>query len=559
MALSTLVTVAQLAFVVVIGLYFWSLLKGQRGTRAAVGREGRRELVRLRALRGVALTVPLAEKTRPAAFTDIVGQDDGIRALRAALCGPNPQHVLLYGPPGVGKTAAARLVLDEAKRTPGSPFRPEARLVELDATVARFDERGIADPLIGSVHDPIYQGAGPLGLAGIPQPKAGAVTKAHGGVLFIDEIGELHPSQLNRLLKVLEDRRVQFESAYYSRDDENVPPHIHDIFEHGLPADFRLIGATTRQPEEIPSAIRSRCLEIFFAPLTDAQVDQIARRAAAHIPIEVDEGAIRVVRRYCQNGRDAVNLIQIAAGLAQADGAARIRAADAQWVADAGQYVPRPEVRRRKNPEVGSVYGLAVYGPNLGAVMEVEAVAVPAPPGRGRITVTGVIEEEELGARDRKLRRRSMARNAAENVLTALRGISGPDPQDFDIHINFPGGTPVDGPSAGAAMAVAVYSAVTGHAVRHTLAVTGEVSIRGGIRPVGGIAAKVRAAGRAGLGTVVIPCENEESLPGEVGGLEVLSVDTISELIAIACKESVALTPARGGEPASILSASPQG
>lgn len=154
MALSTLVTVAQLAFVVVIGLYFWSLLKGQRGTRAAVGREGRRELVRLRALRGVALTVPLAEKTRPAAFTDIVGQDDGIRALRAALCGPNPQHVLLYGPPGVGKTAAARLVLDEAKRTPGSPFRPEARLVELDATVARFDERGIAEPIHQEVHIP---------------------------------------------------------------------------------------------------------------------------------------------------------------------------------------------------------------------------------------------------------------------------------------------------------------------------------------------------------------------------------------------------------------------
>ena len=72
---------------------------------------------------------------------------------------------------GVGKTAAARLVLEEAKRNPKSPFRTNATFIELDATTARFDERGIADPLIGSVHDPIYQGAGAMGQAGIPQPK----------------------------------------------------------------------------------------------------------------------------------------------------------------------------------------------------------------------------------------------------------------------------------------------------------------------------------------------------------------------------------------------------
>ena len=92
----------------------------------------------------------------------------------------------------MGKTAAARVVLQEAKKNPTSPFKSEAKFTEIDATTARFDERGIADPLIGSVHDPIYQGAGSMGVAGIPQPKPGAVTKAHGGILFIDEIGELH-------------------------------------------------------------------------------------------------------------------------------------------------------------------------------------------------------------------------------------------------------------------------------------------------------------------------------------------------------------------------------
>ena len=121
-------------------------------------------------MREISLTEPLSEKTRPTKFEDIIGQEEGIKALKAALCGPNPQHVILYGPPGVGKTCAARLVLEEAKRNIHSPFRQDAKFVEMDATSVRFDERSIADPLIGSVHDPIYQGAGPLGIAGIPQP-----------------------------------------------------------------------------------------------------------------------------------------------------------------------------------------------------------------------------------------------------------------------------------------------------------------------------------------------------------------------------------------------------
>ena len=186
-----IVTLIQFFFAIVIGLYFLNLLRTQQSTRSAVEKESRKELDKLRKLRATSLSEPLSEKTRPTNFAEIVGQEEGLKALRAALCGPNPQHVIIYGPPGVGKTAAARVVLDEAKKNTVSPFASDAKFVEIDATTARFDERGIADPLIGSVHDPIYQGAGAMGMAGIPQPKAGAVTKAHGGVLFIDEIGEL--------------------------------------------------------------------------------------------------------------------------------------------------------------------------------------------------------------------------------------------------------------------------------------------------------------------------------------------------------------------------------
>lgn len=519
-------------FAAVIGLYFFNLMRAQQVNRSAIERESRKEMERLRRLRAISLTEPLAEKTRPARFEEIVGQEEGIRALRAALCGPNPQHVIIYGPPGVGKTAAARLVLEEAKRNPLSPFKADARFVEVDATASRFDDRGIADPLLGSVHDPIYQGAGPLGIAGIPQPKPGAVTKAHGGILFIDELGELHPVQLNRLLKVLEDRRVFFESAYYSSEDTNIPPHIHDIFQNGLPADFRLVGATTRQPEEIPPAIRSRCLEVFFKPLTPEDVGRIARNAAAKVGLPVDEAAVQVVQRYATNGREAVNMVQVAAGLVISEGRQRITATDLEWVVNNGQYSPRPHVPIRGEPAVGLVYGLAVWGPNAGMVIEVEATATSAAgSGTGRLTVTGVTEEEELGGPGHTLRRKSLAKSSVEVLQTVLEHEFGVRVRDFDVHINFPGGAPVDGPSAGAAMALAAYSAVTGRPVRPAVAVTGELSVRGLIRPVGGIVPKVEAARRSGIRTVFIPRENHLEILRTLPGIEVVPVEHLREVI----------------------------
>jgi len=199
---TVVIMLIQLFFTVVIGLYFFNALKGQQNSKVVINKENAKEIENLRKLKSISLTEPLTEKSRPSNFVDIIGQEKGIKVLKAAICGPNPQHVIIYGPPGVGKTAAARLVLEEAKLINSSPFKSSSSFIEIDATTIRFDERGIADPLIGSVHDPIYQGAGPLGIAGVPQPKPGAVTKAHGGILFIDEIGELHNIEMNKLLKV---------------------------------------------------------------------------------------------------------------------------------------------------------------------------------------------------------------------------------------------------------------------------------------------------------------------------------------------------------------------
>ena len=136
--------------------------------------------------------------------------------------------------------------------------------------------------------------------------------------------------------------------------------------------------------------------------------------------------------------------------------------------------------------------------------MEIEAVA---PARTGKITITGIVEEEEMGADARRIKRKSTARSSWENVMTLLHSM-GYETDTHDIHINFPGGTPVDGPSAGVAMAVAAASALTGLPVDGHVAVTGEVSVRGLVKPVGGVPSKVEAAEHAGISTVLIPFDN---------------------------------------------------
>jgi Lon-like ATP-dependent protease len=517
----------QLFFGIVIGLYFWNLLRNQRSQKVSIDKESKKEMEQLRKLRRISLSEPLAEKVRPSRFDEIIGQADGIRSLKAALCGPNPQHVIIYGAPGVGKTAAARLVLEEAKKNAQSPFQPTAVFVELDATTARFDERGIADPLIGSVHDPIYQGAGAMGQAGIPQPKQGAVTNAHGGVLFIDEIGELHNIQMNKLLKVLEDRKVYLESAYYNEENSQIPSHIHDIFKNGLPADFRMIGATTRMPDEIPPAIRSRCLEVFFRELEAGEIIKIATRAVEKINFSADEKGIELLAKYARNGREAVNTIQIAAGLAMTENREDISKADIEWVIQSSQLSPRPQKKIHEQPKVGLVNGLAVYGPNTGALLEIEVSVIPAEE-KGSINITGIVEEESIGNQAKSIRRKSLAKGSVENVLTVLRQM-GVHAAAYDIHINFPGGGPVDGPSAGVAIATGVYSAIQGVKVDNTVAMTGEIGIHGLVKPVGGVFAKVMAAKLAGAKRVLIPIENHQAILQEINDIEVIPISNLEE------------------------------
>ncbi|MCL2321760.1 MAG: ATP-dependent protease LonB [Oscillospiraceae bacterium] len=504
-----------------------------------VYRDNSKEMENLNRLKKISLTLPLTEVSRPSSLKDIIGQEMGTKALIAALCSPNPQHVIIYGPPGIGKTAAARLVLDYAKTLAHSPFKEYSKFVEIDATTIRFDDRGIADPLIGSVHDPIYQGAGSLGVSGVPQPKPGVVTKAHGGILFIDEIGELHPIVMNKLLKVLEDRKVFFESSYYNPNDSNTPQYVKDIFNNGLPADFRLVGATTRSPEELPPAIRSRCTEIFFRGLSASEICEIARGAAIKINYGVDDDAIYLVGEYCTNGRECINVIQLASGIAFSEGRRTINKEDIEWVIENGQYNARIERKINKEPKAGFVTGLAVYGNNNGTIMEIESVSKILGSFRGKLVVTGIVEEEEINFNNRKIKRKSMAKCSVENVMTVLSNIYNMDFRKIFLHVNFLGGVPVDGPSAGITIVVSIMSSLFNIPVKSEVAMTGEVSICGDVKPVGGVSAKIKAAIEAGAKEVIIPKDNYKETYSDIKECKIHAVSDIDEVLSICFGDNI--------------------
>ncbi len=540
--LETVMTWAQLIFSAAAGLYFLSMLKGRYSDKESIYKESTRELERLKKLNDIKLSEPLTEKTRPRSIYEIIGQEDGIKALRAALCGANPQHVLIYGPPGVGKTAASRVVLEEAKKRPESPFGKNAKFIETDATIMQFDERSIADPLIGSVHDPIYQGAGAYGPAGVPQPKEGAVSRAHGGILFIDEIGELHTLQMNKLLKVLEDRRVYFDSAYYSSSNREIPRHIHEMFRNGLPADFRLIGATTRSPEEIPPALRSRCTEIFFRPLSRRDVRQIAADAASKSDFAFDEDIFDLTAEYAQSGRDAVNIIQSAANIAKLENKTRAEMCDAEWVITNGKYRPRISDRVRIGSRVGCISALAVGNSGNGFILDIEVCAERVSDRRGSLNLTGAVSEEEIKTGTGKLRRKSSVAASADCAAAALNSLFGIDVSEYDIHISFPPSIPSDGSSAGAAIFCAVFSAIKGIPISGTLCITGELSLTGEIRAVGAASEKVFAAAEAGAEKIIIPsanmCDAFNTLRSKV-----IPVSRISEVVDILCGDTPNISP----------------
>jgi ATP-dependent Lon protease len=483
------------------------------------------KLEELEALSHRTLAASALQQLRPQRLSEIVGQEAAIKGLLSKISSPYPQHVILYGPPGVGKTTAARLALELAKTRPYTPFAKDAPFVETSGTTLRWDPRETTNPLLGSVHDPIYQGGRrEFAEAGIPEPKLGLVTRAHGGVLFIDEIGEIDPMLQTRLLKVLEDKRVRFESSYFDENAPNVPAYVRRLFKEGAPADFILIGATTRDPADIDPAIRSRCAEIFFQPLTQAQVVTIVQGAIKRLGANATRGVAKSIASYTIEGRKAVQIVADAYGQAlyrvdpkRNGGAVTITEDDVRVVVQTGRLVQHTLVKARAAREVGKSFGLGVHN-YLGSIIEIEAMAFPASqPGKGTIRFN-----DTAG---------TMAKDSVFNATSVLRAQTGIDVVDYDLHINVVGGGLIDGPSAGLAIFLALYSAITKTPLPQDVAITGELSIQGKIRAVGGVIEKLYAARQSGMRTLLLPKENAREVDASLSGIRIVPVASVNDAL----------------------------
>ena len=158
--------------------------------------------------------------------------------------------------------------------------------------------------------------------------------------------------------------------------------------------------------------------------------------------------------------------------------------------------------------------------------MEIEAVSFTAnEKGKGTIRFN-----ETAG---------SMAKDSVFNAAAVVRKITGEDLSNYDVHINIIGGGRIDGPSAGTAILIAIISAITNTPIRQNAALTGEISIQGKVKAVGGVFEKAYGAKQAGITTLVIPKENEQDIPKEHLGLNIVPVETAEEALQVLFEEPI--------------------
>ncbi len=235
--------------------------------------------------------------------------------------------------------------------------------------------------------------------------------------------------------------------------------------------------------------------------------------------VHLESGVAELISRYTTEGRKAVNLLADAYGLAvyekgNAD-AVTITKAHMTRAARVSRLALRDKPKD-ESPRIGRVYGLGVMG-YWGSTLEIEAAAFPADEkGKGTIRFN-----DTAG---------SMAKDSVAAAASVVRRLTGIRLTDYDLHINVVGGGNMDGPSAGVAITAAILSAIEEKPLRQDVAVTGEISLSGEVKPVGGIPEKIFGARQAGMKAVILPKKNHEDVPG-APGLTVCEAERMEEVM----------------------------
>ncbi len=449
-------------------------------------------------------------------------------AVRALVKKPKATILTFSGPPGVGKTSLAKSIARAMNRK-----------------FVRLSLGGVRDEAEIRGHRRTYIGAFPGQIVQMMK-KAGTMNP----VFLLDEVDKMSmdfrgdPSAA--LLEVLD------------------PEQNNTFLDHYLDVEYDLSHVmficTANVLHTVPQALRDRMEVMQLAGYTEQEKVEIAKRFLAPKAIEgtgltkdnvsfLDEAFQAIIQRYTREAgvrnleREISSICRKMARKVVVEGKEFREEITAEKVTEyLGVPRFRPTLAEEKN-EIGIATGLA-WTEVGGEILVTEATLMP---GKGRLTLTGklgdVMQESAQAAM-------SYVRSKSEDF-----GI----PKDFnrhnDVHVHIPeGAIPKDGPSAGITLATSLVSAITRIPARKDVAMTGEITLRGKVLPIGGVKEKVLAAHRAGLTTIVLPKDNEKDLadiPKNVlDALDLYLVETMDEVLKVALAEPLRVLPAAASSPA---------
>jgi len=433
---------------------------------------------------------------------------------------------------------------------------------ELNEEPPFIDATGtLAGALLGDVrHDPFQSGAD-LATPAHERVEPGAVHRANKGVLYIDEIRMLRMEEQQALLVAMQERKLSI-SGRSERSSGALTKS------EPVPSDFILIAAGNLDGiQQMHPALRSRIrgygyevyvntdmkdtvrnrrrLIRFIAQEINNEQSKSSGKSIPHFDADSTSLILKEAqRRSGRRGklslrlRELGGLVRIAGDLAAEEGATLTRAEHVvrarmiakpleQQVAD--RYIERQSdysMLVNSGNRIGRVNGLAVLGADSGLsdysgiVLPVEAMVTPSQGRSGHVIATGGLSD--------------LAKESVVNISAVVKKLTGKDIKDFDIHVQFPGTHNVDGDSASITMATAIISAFEGIPIDQNLAMTGSLSVRGEVLPIGGVTAKIEAAAKSGIQRVIIPRSNlQDVLIDEKweNVVKVIPVDSLDEVL----------------------------